>query len=138
MTIAKDCIYPFKGPMPKRITISKKKRFFSNPFYYDLECVSEAESAPIRFRSIFCFDLDVRFFSQLFQKIFFRSIQKYFARFWGNFSKIGQHFRISLSCMLLHIENLKEIRKFCLIFENPPKSDKIFLDRSKKYFLEKL
>ena len=40
--------------------------------------------------------------------------------------------------MLLHIENLKEIRKFCSIFENPPKSDKIFLDRSKKYFLKKL
>ena len=45
------------------------------------ECFSEAESASIRSAAKFCFDLDVRIFVQLFKKIFFLSIQKYFSKF---------------------------------------------------------
>ena len=106
--------------------------------YYALEWILEAESAPIRSAVKFCFDIDVRKNFSTFSKIIFSIDPKIFCQILGNFSKIWQHFRISLSCMLLHIENLKEIRKCWSIFENPPKSNKIFLDRSKKYFLEKL
>ena len=43
---------------------------------YTLEWFSEAGSAPIRSAVKFPFDIDVRFFSQLSQKIFFRSIKR--------------------------------------------------------------
>ena len=41
-----------------------------------IEPFSEAESAPIRSAVKFYFDIDVRIFFQLLQKIFFRSIKK--------------------------------------------------------------
>ena len=54
-----------------------------------LECFSEAESAPIRSACKFCVDLYVRNFSQLFQKIFFRSTKTIFSRkIWKNQKKI--------------------------------------------------
>ena len=43
---------------------------------YALEWFSEAGSAPIRSAVKFYFDIDVRIFFQLLQKIFFRSIKK--------------------------------------------------------------
>ena len=50
------------------------------------ECFSEAESASIRSASKFCFDLDGRKNFQLFQKIFFRSIQSWGHDFFGEIS----------------------------------------------------
>ena len=45
-------------------------------FYYALEWLSDAGSAPIRTALRFCFDIYVRFFSQLFFKNIFWSIEK--------------------------------------------------------------
>ena len=76
-----------------------------------LEWFSEAESALIRSTSKFCFDLDIRIFFQLFQKIFFRSIQRWGPHFFGEISNpqvISLRFPLC-SNMLLHKGNLKEI-----------------------------
>ena len=57
-----------------------------------LNCFSEAESASIRSASKFCFDLDVRIFFQLFQKIFFRSIQRWGPHFFRRNLKSSSDF----------------------------------------------
>ena len=54
-------------------------------FYYALEWLSDAGSAPIRTALRFCFDIYVRFFSQLFFKNIFWSIEK------KNFEKKRKH-----------------------------------------------
>ena len=76
-----------------------------------LNCFSEAESASIRSASKFCFDLDGRKNFQLFQKIFFRSIQSWGHDFFGEISNPqGISLRFPLcNNMLLHNGNLKEI-----------------------------
>ena len=65
--------------------------FFSVVFIcgqnYTLEWFSEAGSAPIRSAVKFYFDIDVRIFFQLLQKIFFRSIKKKVGKKVGNFQK---------------------------------------------------
>ena len=76
-----------------------------------LNCFSEAESASIRSASKFCFDLDGRKNFQLFQKIFFRSIQSWWHDFFGEIANpqvISLRFPMCNN-MLLHIGNLKEI-----------------------------
>ena len=64
-------------------SVEKKRRKAEKSY---LEWLSEAESALIRSASKFCFDLDVRIFFQLFQKIFFRSIQRWGPHFFGEIS----------------------------------------------------
>ena len=73
----------------------------------DLECFSEAESAPMRSACKFCVDLYVRNFSQLFQKIFFQSTKTIFFRKIWKKSKIFQILREKPQLFIK--ENLKEI-----------------------------
>ena len=56
---------------------------------YALEWFSEAGSAPIRSAVKFYFDIDVRKCFQLFQNIFFQSIQKLKCYFWKYFWKFS-------------------------------------------------
>ena len=56
---------------------------------YALEWFSEAESTPIRSAVKFHFDIDVRKCFQLFQNIFFQSIQKLKCFFWKYFWKFS-------------------------------------------------
>ena len=77
--------FQFPMPLPISTNKAKKKKTFTNFDLKPRRVIAEAESASIRSVSKFCIDLDVRKKFQLFQKIFFRSIQKYFVRFWGIF-----------------------------------------------------
>ena len=63
-------------PRKKRILYLKNCLFSETTSNYALEWFSEAGNAPIRSAVKFYFDIDVRIFFQLPQKIFFRSIKK--------------------------------------------------------------
>ena len=97
---------PSVSPLVTRLTlVTYGSEWYRFVFFYctvaDLPCklcfrvvFKGWESTPIRSAVKFYFDIDVRKCFQLFQKIFFQSIQKlkfYFLRFFGNFqyNRIG-------------------------------------------------
>ena len=64
---------------------------------YGLEWFWDAESAPIRSAVKFRFDFDVWIFFQLFQKIFFRSIQRWGTSFFRrNLKSLRNFFKVSI------------------------------------------
>ena len=118
--------------------------------YYTLKWFSEAESAPIRSASKFCFDLDGRNFFQLLFWIFFRSIKKFSTKFFEIQKKIEVNFGFR-KIQDFFFENVMKIFN-TKIMKNIFLAKKCFLqkimfsiknfqkksDRPKKYFLKKL